>query len=103
MPIKTEVKKWIPHLGIGVWLQALPLLVMFSILWFTAQDTLGLLTGTVKFWEYVIYGWAYAVSGYWLGLVVCLRYRRRRSCLRPKVEAADLREEPLFMAFSAFS
>jgi hypothetical protein len=76
MPIKSEIKKWIPHLGIGVWVQALPLAVMFSILWFTAQDTLGLLTGTVKFWEYVVYGWAYAVSGYWLGLVVCVRYLR---------------------------
>ena len=73
---KSEIKKWIPHLGIGIWLQALPLLVMFSILWLTAQDTLGLLIGTVKFWEYVIYGWVYAVTGYWLGLVVCLRYLR---------------------------
>jgi hypothetical protein len=76
MPIKSEINKWIPHLGIGIWLQALPLLVMFSILWFTAQETLGLLTNTVKFWEYVLYGWAYGVTGYWLGLVVCLRYLR---------------------------
>jgi hypothetical protein len=76
MPIKSELKKWIPHLGIGIWLQALPLLVMFSILWFTAQETLGLLTNTVKYWEYVLYGWAYGVTGYWLGLVVCLRYLR---------------------------
>jgi hypothetical protein len=78
MPIKSEIKKWIPHLGIGIWLQALPLLVMFSILWFTAEDTLGLLTHTVKFWEYVVYGWAYGVTGYWLGLVVCLKYLRSR-------------------------
>jgi hypothetical protein len=59
MPIKSELKKWIPHLGTGIWLQALPLLVMFSVLWFTAQDILGLFTNTVKFWEYVLYGWAY--------------------------------------------
>jgi hypothetical protein len=76
MNIKSEIKKWIPHLGIGVWLQTLPLLVMFLILWLTAQNALGLLTGTVKFWEYVVYGWAYAVCGYWLGIVFCLRYLR---------------------------
>jgi hypothetical protein len=76
MPVKSEIKKWLPHLGTAIWLQTLPLLVMFSVLWFTAQDTLGLLASTVKFWEYVLYGWAYAVSGYWLGLVVCLRYLR---------------------------
>ena len=78
MPIKSEIKKWIPHLGTGVWLQALPLLVMFLILWLTAQNALGLLVGTMKFWEYVLYGWAYAVTGYWLGLVVCLRYLKSR-------------------------
>jgi len=76
MSIKSEFKKWIPHLGIGTWLQTLPLLVMFSILWFTAQDALGLFINTLKFWEYVLYGWAYGVTGYWLGLVVCLRYLR---------------------------
>ena len=76
MPIKSELKKWIPHLGTGIWLQALPLLVMFTILWLTAQQALGLMINTVKFWEYVIYGWVYGVTGYWLGLVVCLRYLR---------------------------
>jgi hypothetical protein len=78
MAFKSEFKKWLPHLGLGVWLQTLPLLVMFTILWLTAQNVLGLLSGTVKFWEYVLYGWAYAVAGYWLGLVVCLRYLKAR-------------------------
>ncbi len=67
-----------PPLGLGVWLQVLPLLAMFCTLWITAQDELSLKYSTVKFWEYVLYGWAYAVTGYWLGLVICIRYLRAR-------------------------
>src|SRR5476649_497509 len=78
MTVNLELKKWIPNLSLGAWLQVLPLLLMFCALWVTAQDALDLMFGTVKFWEYVLYGWAYAVAGYWLGLVVCLRYLRSR-------------------------
>ncbi|HZF02466.1 MAG TPA: sulfatase-like hydrolase/transferase [Methylomirabilota bacterium] len=49
---------------------------MFSLLWVTAEGVLGLFPKTVKFWEYVIYGWIYGVTGYWIGLVVCIRYLR---------------------------
>src|ERR1700722_1597450 len=76
MAFKSELKKWIPNLPLGVWLQALPLLIMFCMLWVTAQSSLSLFPNTIKFWEYIIYGWAYGLTGYWIGLVVCVRYLR---------------------------
>jgi hypothetical protein len=78
MAFKAEFRKWLPNLTPGVWLQALPLLVMFSALWMTAESVLDLFPNTVKFWEYVIYGWVYGLTGYWIGLVVCIRYLRAR-------------------------
>lgn len=78
MSLKSELKKWAPNLTLGVWAQALPLSIMFCILWVTAQDSLDLFPNTLKFWEYVVYGWIYGMIGYWIGLVVCVRYLRAR-------------------------
>jgi hypothetical protein len=78
MAFKAELKKWAPNLSFGVWAQALPLLIMFCMLWVTAQNSLDLFPNTLKFWEYVIYGWMYGLIGYWIGLVVCVRYLRAR-------------------------
>ena len=77
MSFKSELKKWIPNLPLGIWLQALPLLIMFCLLWVTAQSSLSLFPNTIKFWEYIVYGWIYGLTGYWIGLVFCVRYLRQ--------------------------
>jgi hypothetical protein len=59
----------------GVWVQLLPLLVMFVLLWISAWRPFHLSFDTVKFWEYLIYGWLYAASVYLLGLVLCTKLR----------------------------
>ena len=61
---------------LGLWIQLLPLLIMFTLLWVTAWSPFHLGFNTVKFWEYLIYGWVYAVAIYLLGLVVFVRYLR---------------------------
>jgi hypothetical protein len=78
--MKQKLKSWTPNLTLGVWLQTLPLFVMFVILWFVAQQTEGLLIGTIKFWEYLIYGWIYASTAYLAGLAICVKYLKSR-CL----------------------
>jgi hypothetical protein len=78
MSLKSELKKWAPNITIGVWVQALPLSIMIGMLWVTAQSSLDLFPNTVKFWEYVVYGWMYGLIGYWIGLVICVRYLRAR-------------------------
>lgn len=78
MAFRAELKKWAPNMSFGVWVQALPLFIMFCELWVTAQNSLDLFPNTVKFWEYVIYGWLYGLIGYWIGLVICVRYLRAR-------------------------
>ena len=73
---KMFQKNWSPRLAFGVWLQLLPLLVMFTLLWITAWRPFNLTANTVKFWEYLGYGWAYAASVYLLGLICFVKYLR---------------------------
>jgi hypothetical protein len=65
-----------PHFVPGVWIQLLPLLVMFTLLWVTAWRPFNLSATTVKFWEYVGYAWLYAAVVYLLGLVIFTKYLR---------------------------
>ena len=60
----------------GVWIQLLPLLVMFTLLWMTAWAPFDLSANTVKFWEYLVYAWLYAAAVYLLGLVIFTKYLR---------------------------
>ena len=66
----------LPSYSLGVWLQLLPLLVMFVLLWVTAWVPFNLSATTVKFWEYLVYGWMYSASVYLLGLVIFTKYLR---------------------------
>lgn len=59
----------------GVWLQLLPLAVMFALLWISAWRPFDLSFDTVKFWEYLAYGWVYAAVVYWLGLMAFVKLR----------------------------
>jgi len=69
-------KNWSPRFALGVWLQLLPLLFMFILLWISAWRPCNLAFNTVKFWEYLVYGWVYAAAVYLLGLVIITRYLR---------------------------
>jgi len=69
-------RNWLPRYALGVWLQLLPLLVMFALLWITAWVPFNLSANTVKFWEYLVYGWMYAAAVYLLGLVIFTKYLR---------------------------
>ncbi len=69
-------RNWAPFFAPGVWIQLLPLLVMFALLWATAWKPFDLSTNTIKFWEYLVYAWVYAVAVYLLGLVVFTKYLR---------------------------
>ena len=69
-------KNWLPAFKPGVWIQLLPLLVMFALLWITAWGPFNLSANTVKFWEYLFYAWCYAAAVYLLGLVVITKYLR---------------------------
>jgi hypothetical protein len=70
------LKNWLPPFKPGVWIQLLPLLVMFTLLWVTAWAPFNLSANTVKFWEYLVYGWAYAAAVYLLGVVCLVKYLR---------------------------
>lgn len=69
-------KNWQPRFALGVWFQLLPLLVMFTMLWISAWIPLNLSFNTVKFWEYLAYGWLYAAAVYLMGLVIIIKYLR---------------------------
>lgn len=69
-------KGWLPRFAPGVWIQLLPLLVMFALLWITAWTPFNLSANTVKFWEYLVYAWLYAAAVYLLGLVIFTKYLR---------------------------
>jgi Sulfatase len=69
-------KNWSLFFAPGVWIQLLPLLVMFGLLWITAWTPFHLSFNTFKFWEYLVYGWLYAGSVYLLGLVICTKWLR---------------------------
>jgi len=69
-------RKWLPDLKAAVWVQLLPLLVMFALLWITAWSPFHLSFTTIKFWEYLIYAWLYAASVYLLGLILFIKYLR---------------------------
>jgi hypothetical protein len=69
-------KKWLPPIKLGFWLQLLPLLVMFTLLWITAWAPFNLSANTIKFWEYLVYGWLYAAAVYLLVLVIFTKYLR---------------------------
>jgi hypothetical protein len=69
-------KNWSPRFALGVWLQLLPLLVMFTLLWITAWTPFNFSANTVKFWEYLVYAWIYAAAVYLLGLVILAKYLR---------------------------
>ncbi len=69
-------KGCLPHFVPGVWIQLLPLLVMFALLWITAWTPFHLSADTVKFWEYLVYAWLYAAAVYLLGLVLLVKYLR---------------------------
>ncbi len=62
----VKIKKWLPNITLGAWLQLLPLLIMFGALWSVGISVFQLKCATVKFWEYLIYGWLYAALGYWV-------------------------------------
>ena len=66
----------LPRFAPGVWIQLIPLLVMFTLLWMTAWMPFNLSFNTFKFWEYLAYAWLYSATVYLLGLVVCARYLR---------------------------
>lgn len=68
------LKKLFSGLTGGVWLQLLPLLVMFAALWMTAYPLFALAISTVKFWEYLLFGWVGAAVVYWLGLGIIARF-----------------------------
>jgi hypothetical protein len=69
-------KEWLPCISPGIWIQLLPLLVMFALLWITAWTPFHLSFDTVKFWEYLVYAWLYAAEVYLLVLVICTKYLR---------------------------
>jgi hypothetical protein len=69
-------RKWLPSYPPGVWIQLLPLLVMFGLLWLTAWRPFHLSFDTFKFWEYLVYAWLYAASAYLLGLMLLARFLR---------------------------
>ena len=69
-------KIWLPRFTLGVWIQLIPLLVMFTLLWVTAWTPFNLSFNTFKFWEYLAYAWLYSATVYLLGLVVCAKYLR---------------------------
>jgi hypothetical protein len=69
-------KNWLPRFAPGVWLQLLPLLVMFTLLWISAWHPFNLTFNTVKFWEYLVYGWMYAAAVYLLGLICFVKFLR---------------------------
>jgi len=69
-------EKWSFCFAPGVWIQLLPLLVMFALLWITAWTPFNLAANTVKFWEYLVYAWLYAATVYLLGLVIFTKYLR---------------------------
>ena len=70
------LSKLIPRFPAAVWLQWLPLLVMFTLLWISAWLPFHLSFNTIKFWEYVVYGWVYAATVYLLGLILIVKYLR---------------------------
>ena len=49
---------------------------MFTLLWVSGWIPLSLSLDTVKFWEYLVYAWAYASAVYLLGLIVIVKYLR---------------------------
>ena len=49
---------------------------MLVLLWITAWVPFNLSANTVKFWEYLVYGWMYAAAVYLLGLVIFTKYLR---------------------------
>ena len=69
-------KNWLPRFGLGVWLQLLPLLVMFALLWISAWTPLHLDFNTRTFWEYLVYGWIFTAAVYLLVLVIIVKYLR---------------------------
>src|SRR6185312_11019475 len=74
--VQMSFRKWLPDFKPATWIQLLPLLIMFTLLWMSAWTPYHLSINTVKFWEYLIYGWLYAASVYLLGLIVLTRYLR---------------------------
>ena len=51
---------------------------MFGALWISAFYVFELKLATVKFWEYLFYGWLYAAIGYWVGLAISVKFFRAR-------------------------
>ena len=73
-----KLNLFLPTITLGAWLQLLPLFVMFGTLWSVGISVFELQLTTVKFWEYLIYGWLYAALGYWIGLAILIRLLRVR-------------------------
>ena len=71
-----RLKKFTPPLVLLLLLQLLPLLIQFTMLWITAWKPFHLSVDTVKFWEYLVYGWGYAATVYLLGILVFTKYLR---------------------------
>lgn len=65
-----------PRFAPGVWIQLLPLLVMFTLLWISAWRPFKLTFNTVVFWEYLGYAWMYAAAVYLLGLICLVKFLR---------------------------
>ena len=73
---KMSSKNRPAHLAFEVWVQLIPLLGMFTMLWITAWRPLDLSFDTIKFWEYLAYGWVYAAAVYLAGLVIFNKFLR---------------------------
>jgi len=71
-----RLKKFTPPVVLLLLLQLLPLLIQFTMLWITAWGPFHLSFDTVKFWEYLVYGWSYAATVYLLGILVFTKYLR---------------------------
>ena len=75
--IAAILRTWVGALSDRkAWLPLCPLLVAFLVFWGVAVNSFGLLLKTVKFWEYLGYGFALAAVVYWVILAVLIR------CLR---------------------
>jgi hypothetical protein len=67
----------VPNLTWPVWVQLVPLTLMFVPLWLVARTSYSLMVGTLKFWEYAGYGYALAAVTYWIMLALLVRWLRR--------------------------
>jgi hypothetical protein len=77
IPKWLTVRSWMPNLfDRRIWLPVIPLILAFTVFWVVAFDSFQLIVKTIKFWEYLCYGFAQALVGYWILLAALIRYAR---------------------------